>query len=207
MCKGLRRGDSSLCPVSLLCFFFSSSQSRPILKSSVRLPFCVPALSRGPKGVTSPRRDVPRCLTGVSASEVCAADRPPPFHSLVLCFDETQYLKASFVLQEGTKRVFRGRRASEFGEHPGFPTWHTCLSLNRGLLQATSAPGSMISVSWHRQIRHVDRPRLPLAAFDVRVTRLSSDARPGERPQSHCMNPERRFYCKSVHICTAGAGC
>lgn len=68
-----------------------------------RVSLTLPSLHRFPS--------VPRCLTGAFASKVSDADRPP-FHSLVLCFDETQYLKASFVLQEGTKRVFIGKQES-----------------------------------------------------------------------------------------------
>lgn len=141
--KGLQRGDSSLCAVSLLSlslsffstlpfscsYLFVSTPLHPFLPSpsQVHLPFSAfpslvshlchfsvdPRVSLTALTLPSLRRfpSVPRCLTGAFACKVSSADRPP-FHSLVLCFDETQYLKASFVLQEGTKRVFRGKRES-----------------------------------------------------------------------------------------------
>lgn len=150
------------------------------------LQTCGPLVVTYPHCPVSP--SVAPCLTGV------CADRPPSTPSLFVLMKPNT--SKHLLFYKRAKKGFVRKARERVREHPGFPTWHTCLSLKRGLLQATSAPGSMIAVSWHRQKRHVDHPRLPLA-FDVRASRLSSDARPG-------MNPERRFTVKASRSAPQG---
>lgn len=129
---GLRRGDSSLCPFSLLCLSFSSSQLRPILKSSVRLPFCIPVLSRRPEGVTSPHCDVPplvpRCLTGVCASEVCGADRPPSTPSFFVLMKPNTSKHLLFYKRGPKGFSEEGERASSESTPGSPPGIHASLS-------------------------------------------------------------------------------
>lgn len=141
----------SLPRLALLPLFHSLSQLLPKVKRALTFLCICLVLSRGchfPALWRFPL--VPRCLTG--ASKVCGADRPPSTPSFFVLMKPNTSKHLLFYK--------RGRKgfSEQVREHPGFPTWHTCLSLNRGLLQATSALGSMITVSWHRQIRHVDHP-------------------------------------------------
>lgn len=153
------------------------------------LQTCGPLVVTYPHCPVSP--SVARCLTGV------CADRPPSTPSLFVLMKPNT--SKHLLFYKRAKKGFVRKARERVREHPGFPTWHTCLSLKRGLLQATSAPGSMIAVSWQRQIRHVDRPRrLMSSEFGRSAWREATVS---------LREPRAQIYCKDIQIRTTGTRC